>query len=145
MTRVAPKPEAINILLVEDDDGDAMAVERAFRRARIANPIVRVCDGIEALELLRSRDPSGLSTPFIVLADINMPRMTGHELVQEIRASPDLRRLVVFMLSTSRDRGDIETAYDGNVAGYIVKDEAGEDFLKLTEGLGGFWRLVELP
>lgn len=138
----------INILLVEDDDGDAKAVHRAFSKARIANGIVRVRDGVEALDFLREKYSGGNATRgdnFILLVDINMPRLDGHGLVRAIREDPDLRRLIIFMLTTSRAQEDIDQAYDGNVAGYIVKESAGEDFLRLLDLLGSYWRVVELP
>lgn len=135
----------INILLVEDDDGDAKAVMRAFSRAQIANPITRAHDGAEALEILRAHAPHAPESPFICLVDINMPRMSGHEFVAALRADEALRRLVVFMLTTSKLRDDVDHAYDNNVAGYIVKESAGADFLDLIGTLNAYWRLVELP
>lgn len=138
------KAKALNILLIEDDDGDAMAVGRAFRKARVANPIVRAIDGRDALELLRSDDRRGLQSPFVVFLDVNMPRMNGHEFLAEIRKDPALRKLIIFMLSTSRDKRDIDAAYDRNVAGYIVKGTAGEDFLELASNIDSYWTMVEV-
>lgn len=138
-------PDPINILLVEDDDGDAKAVMRAFSRAQIANPIIRAKDGTDALRILRETGVDRPDEPFLCLVDINMPRMNGHEFVAALRADPNLRRLVVFMLTTSRLPDDIETAYNNNVAGYIVKETAGADFLELVGALNSYWRLVELP
>ncbi|WP_418593152.1 response regulator [Ponticoccus sp. (in: a-proteobacteria)] len=139
------KSMPINILLVEDDNGDAKAVIRAFKRAQIANPIVRARDGREALEILHKQRPDMPEAPFICLVDVNMPRMNGHEFVAALRADPDLRKLVVFMLTTSKMRDDVDHAYDNNVAGYIVKESAGADFLDLIGTLNAYWRLVELP
>ncbi len=136
----------MRILLVEDDDGDAKAVRRAFDKARIANEIIRVADGIEALEFLRGTGPSGAAPDrHILLVDINMPRLDGHGLLREIRADPALTRLIVFMLTTSRSQTDIHAAYSAHVAGYIVKQSAGEDFLTLAGMLESFWRVVEIP
>lgn len=152
MTALHFRPEAaarpVQILLVEDDDGDAKAVRRAFDKARIANAMVRVVDGVAALEFLRDTrrisDQRG-DNRFILLVDINMPRLDGHGLLREIRADPDLRRLIVFMLTTSRSQSDIDAAYDPQVAGYIVKQNAGEDFLRLVGLLESYWRIVEIP
>ena len=137
---------SLKILLVEDDDGDAKAVARAFRRAKVANPIVRARDGVEALEILRG-NPSQhrMEPPFVILVDINMPRMDGHQLVQTLRADPDLREHIAFMLTTSRDVDDIGRAYENNVAGYIVKEDAGHDFLRLANTLEMYWTLVQKP
>lgn len=136
---------ALNIVLVEDDDGDAKALQRAFQKAKIANPLYRVRDGVEALEFLRGQ--MGITPPkkFVVLCDINMPRMNGLELLSEIRKDPDLCMTLIFMLTTSDDESDIAAAYRNNVAGYIIKSRAGHMFLDLMETLDAYWRVVELP
>ena len=137
--------QPINILLVEDDDGDAKAVVRAFAKAKIANRIHRVVDGISALEFLRDAERVKTVSPLIVLVDINMPRMNGHEMVSRIREDSTLHQHVIFMLTTSKSSDDRATAYNNNVAGYIVKEKAGQDFLTLVNTLDAYWRLVELP
>lgn len=136
----------LNIFLVEDDDGDAKAVIRAFNKAKVANPIVRAYDGLEALESLRGeggheKPPS----PYIVLLDLNMPRMDGIQFLKELRGDPELNRTIVFILTTSKSDKDKAEAYDLNVAGYIVKETAGVDFLGLIGLIDNYWRLVELP
>jgi len=93
----------LTILLVEDDDGDARAVERAFVRAKIANPIKRVVDGVAALETLKGENGrTPLPFPFVMLVDLNMPRMNGIQLVETLRQDEKLRRSIVFMLTTSK-------------------------------------------
>ncbi|MBR9764416.1 MAG: response regulator [Rhodobacteraceae bacterium] len=144
MTETPMRTRPLNVLLIDDDDGDALAVERAFKTARIANPIIRAHDGGDGLALLREEGRRGLTSPFVILLDLNMPRMNGQEFLKELRADPELRRLTVFMLSTSRDQADIDGAYDKNVAGYIIKDTAGDDFLKLVSPLEAYWRMVEV-
>ncbi len=137
--------QPINILLVEDDDGDAKAVARAFSKAKIANRIHRVVDGISALEFLRDAERMKSASPLIVLVDINMPRMNGHEMVSRMREDSALHQHVIFMLTTSKSHDDRAIAYNNNVAGYIVKEKAGQDFLNLVNTLDAYWRLVELP
>ncbi|MBT9383424.1 response regulator [Pseudooceanicola sp. CBS1P-1] len=143
-----PAPErlsrALNIILVEDDDGDAKAVLRAFARARIANPILRFRDGLEALAFLRGETGTPPET-YVILADIKMPRMTGLELVAEIRRDPNLRQAIVFIMTTSGDERDKFEAYAQNIAGYILKNRAGADFLDLVGTLDHYWRVIELP
>lgn len=135
-----------NLILVEDDDVDAKAVIRAFKKSRIANPIVRAIDGFDALDLLRGQNgrerPQG---PNILLVDINMPRMNGIQLIQKLRQDPRLQSSICFMVTTSKRDEDVAAAYDLNVAGYIVKQNAGEDFLNLIGLLEHYWRVVELP
>lgn len=136
----------LNIFLVEDDDGDAKAVIRAFTKAKIANPIVRAYDGIEALEVLRGEGGHEKPRkPYILLLDLNMPRMDGIQFLKELRADPDLKKSIVFILTTSKNDQDKAEAYDLNVAGYIVKETAGTDFLNLIDLIDNYWRLVELP
>jgi len=95
--------------------------------------------------MLRKRLSEDIREPVVALVDINMPRMNGHEFVEAIRADSDLQELTVFMLTTSEDSNDIERAYDSHVAGYIVKERAGEDFLHLVNTLESYWRVVEHP
>ncbi|SIO18147.1 response regulator [Vannielia litorea] len=148
MNAHVPTPTAqnvLNIILIEDDDGDAKAVLRALSQSRIANPVHRMRDGIEALAFLRGEGATRPPEHYVVLLDINMPRMNGHEFMAELRNDPRLNRAVVFMLSTSRDETDIARAYDKNVAGYVLKGNAGMDFLRLINGVEHFWRIVVLP
>jgi len=136
----------LNILLVEDDDGDAKAIERAFKKAKIANPILRAVDGVEALDMLKGANgKTKPPSPYILLVDINMPRMNGIQLIEALRADPDLRHTVAFILTTSKRDEDKTAAYDLNVAGYILKTTAGHDFLNLVSLVDYYWRIVELP
>lgn len=136
----------LTILLLEDDDGDAKMVTRAFSNANITNPLVRVVDGVDALELLRGDNlREKLTKPYVIISDINMPRMNGITFLQELRKDPNLNRSVVFMLTTSKDPGDVFLAYESHVAGYITKETAGKDFLDLIKLMSLYWELVEVP
>jgi CheY-like chemotaxis protein len=136
----------LNILLVEDDDGDAKAVQRAFRRTTVANPIIRAVDGIEALEIMKGTNGRAKpSSPYLLLVDLNMPRMNGIQLIKALREDEILRHSVVFVLSTSKRDEDKMAAYDLNVAGYILKGTAGRDFLSLVNLMDCYRRIVELP
>ena len=144
--RTTGAPNPIRILLVEDDDGDAKAVERTFLNARIANPILRVRDGVEAMEMLKGTDQQPrLEPPYLLLVDLNMPRMNGIQLVTAIREDPGLHESIIFMLTTSNRAEDKQAAYSLNVTGYILKERAGEDFLKLFSLVDTYWRIVEMP
>lgn len=138
--------DTVQILLVEDDDIDAEAVERAFRKQRIANPIRRVVNGAEALACLRGETAeSKIEWPFLILLDLNMPKMNGIEFLQEMRADEKLRTSIVFVLTTSDADADKIKAYDLNIAGYIVKSRVGEDFVNLVSMIDHYWRYVEFP
>jgi CheY-like chemotaxis protein len=144
--RTTGVPNPICILLVEDDDGDAKAVERTFQKARIANPILRARDGVEAMEILKGSDKQPrIEPPYLLLVDLNMPRLDGIQLVKAIRADPELRETIIFMLTTSNRAEDKQAAYSLNVTGYILKERAGEDFLKLFNLVDTYWRIVEMP
>jgi len=136
----------LNILLVEDDDGDAKAVSRAFQKAKIANQILRAVDGIDALDMLRGTNgKEKIPSPYILLVDLNMPRMSGIQLIQAIREDTELNHTIAFILTTSKREEDKMDAYDLNVAGYIVKATAGQDFLNLVNLVDCYWRIVEIP
>jgi CheY-like chemotaxis protein len=135
-----------NIVLVDDDDGDAKAVRRAFQKAKIANPFVRAVDGLDALDILRGANgKTKVAAPYLLLVDLNMPRMGGIQLIRALRADEQLRQSIAFILTTSSSEDDKEAAYDLHVAGYIVKATAGEDFLNLADLVDCYWRIVELP
>lgn len=130
------------ILLVEDDDVDAKSVERAFKKLKIVNLIVRAKDGMIALELLKKCE---VSKPYLILLDLNMPRMGGLEFLAEIRKDEGLKNSVVFVLTTSKDDEDKLAAYEKNIAGYIVKERLQYGFDELVKLLDHYWRIVELP
>lgn len=109
-------------LVVEDNELDVEKLRRCFKRQKIANPIRHAEDGYEALDILQgSNGAAKLNEPFVILLDLNMPRMGGLELLQRLRADPGLRRSRVFVMTTSDHERDVEAAYLLNVAGYIVK------------------------
>ncbi len=137
----------VSFLLVDDDEIDVISMQRAMKKQRIVNPLLVARDGVEALEILRGQHPD---TPrpasVIVLLDLNMPRMNGHEFLNAIRGDESLSRLVVFVLTSSRHERDIHQAYEQHVAGYIVKDDISNGGLAKALGLlDSYWRVVELP
>ena len=135
-----------HILLVEDDEIDAEVIFRSFARQKIANPIVHAVDGLEALAMLRGENSAvSLSRPYIILSDINMPRMNGLELLKRIREDPDLNPSVVFILTSSNQVEDKLAAYNAQIAGYILKQKAGQDFREMIRFLECYQSIVELP
>ena len=138
--------ENIHILLVEDDEIDAEAIMRGFRAQRIANPFTVVSDGVEALAALRGENGSvPVPRPYLILLDINMPRMNGIEFLGALRDDPQLRKSIVFVLTTSDRDEDIVAAYDKHIAGYLLKSHAGRDFVNLITMLDSYWRIVQFP
>jgi CheY-like chemotaxis protein len=136
----------IHILLVEDDDVDAELVIRAFRRERIENPFTIVHDGLEALDVLRGTGGCRrIHQPYIILLDINMPRMNGIEFLQALRKDSHLKQSIVFVLSTSNGDEDRLAAYERQVAGYLLKANAGDDFRHVIRLIDIYRCIVEFP
>ena len=133
---------ALNILLVDDDEIDVMTVKRAFSKANIANKLFIATDGIEALELLRSDGVPAERR--LMLLDLNMPRMSGIELLREIRADPALQALTVIVLTTSNEDRDRVEAYRLNVAGYLLKPVTFHAFAEVMVTLNKYWTLMEM-
>jgi CheY-like chemotaxis protein len=137
---------SVTFLLVDDDEVDVQAMQRPFRRVRLANDMVVARDGIEALDTLRGNGRPPLERPFIVLLDLNMPRMGGIEFLEVMRADAELADTVIFVLTTSAEEIDRVAAYRNHVAGYIVKpDLSGDGLLKAIDMLDRYWRVVALP
>ncbi|UCG74025.1 MAG: response regulator [Chromatiales bacterium] len=144
MCQAPMKP--VSILLVEDDQIDAKAFMRAMETQRISNPVIRAKDGVDAWEILKGmHGDTPLARPHIIILDINMPRMSGIELLRKLRGDEDLRDSIVFVLTTSNDDQDKIEAYNLNVAGYMLKSDMANGFLKAVELIDKYWRVVELP
>ena len=132
----------VTLFLIEDDDVDAITVERALKKRRIANPMIRAKDGMEALSFLQENK---VPKPYITLLDLRLPRMNGIEFLDEIRKDELLHDMVVFVLTTSHDERDIKATYEHNIAGYFIKESAGDELLGIADMLQGYWRIVCLP
>jgi len=133
------------ILLVEDDEVDQLAMKRAFEKLKIKNSLVIAENGIEALKILREKTDQNVQRPFLIILDLNMPRMSGHEFLKELRSDDDLKDLVVFVMTTSGDEQDVIKSYNMNVAGYVVKGNLADSFLEAVNMIEHYWRVVELP
>lgn len=132
----------VHVLIIDDDHVDVMTIKRAFQKSKIANPLIVATDGIEAMEMLKA---GRVPRPFVILLDVKMPRMSGHEFLDALRADEELSKSVVFMLTTSDSQDDKDAAYSRHVAGYIVKQYAGDGFLDLVQMLDHYWNIVEVP
>jgi CheY-like chemotaxis protein len=132
--------KVVTILLVEDDEVDVKALHWAFDKLKIANPVLVARDGVAALEMLPQ-----ISRPYLVITDINMPRMNGIELLRKIRVTPEYRDSIVFVLTTSNDEQDKIDAYNLNVAGYMLKSDMGTSFSRAIALIENYWKVIEFP
>lgn len=133
------------ILLVEDSDADAEMTTDALGESRVANPVVRVRDGVEALDYLMQRNAfSSRDThnPVVVLLDIKMPRLDGLEVLKQMRSNDALRRIPVVILTSSREESDVARSWDLGVNAYVVKPVDSTQFFAAVQNLGQFWAVL---
>jgi CheY-like chemotaxis protein len=140
----------IVILIAEDDPDDRMLTIRALEQNRLANDIKWVEDGEELMDYLHRRgryeDGARAPRPGLILLDLNMPRMDGREALQAIKADPDLRRIPVVVLTTSRAERDVVQSYDLGVNAFVTKPVTFEALAEALRVLGNFWfEIVKLP
>ena len=141
---IARKP--VTLFVVDDDEIDRETILRSVEDMGLENPVRTARDGEEALAVLRGTDGmEPIAGPFLILLDLNMPRMNGLELLEEIRRDPDLHRTIVFVLTTSNAENDRMAAYDRNIAGYVLKARAGLEFERVVGLVEQFGRTVEFP
>lgn len=132
--------QLVNFLLVEDDDDHAELVKRNLRRARVANSVTHVMDGVEALDFLHRRGAyPNAERPDVVLLDLKLPKADGLEVLAEIRANKDLADLPVVILTTSDAEADRERAYQHHVNSYLVKPVDFEKFRQMVNDLSLYW------
>src|SRR5947207_3115424 len=138
---------AIEILLVEDNPGDARLAWEAIREARVCNNLRWVADGVEALAYLRREGKfAEVQRPDLILLDLNLPRKDGREVLAEIKNDENLRRIPVVVLTTSQAEEDILKAYHLNANCYISKPVDLERFIKVVNAIENFWlTIVKLP
>lgn len=137
----------INILLVEDNEGDILLTTEALTEGKIANKVDVVKDGYEAILYLENKGRyADAATPDLILLDVNLPKLNGHEVLEKIKSKEQLKHLPVIMLSTSSSSEDIMASYKNQVNCYITKPVEAEDFLKVISSIEQFWiSVVKLP
>lgn len=135
--------QPFHLLHVEDDELDALNVQRLLRGSTRVAAVEVAHDGVEALVRLRSGAIS--MHRLVVLLDIRMPRMNGLEFLAELRADPALRHLPVVVMTTSQDAADLAGAYRHCIAGYLVKSNDREQFRRALEAFEEYWARVLLP
>ena len=137
------------ILLADDNENDLELEQRALVQYRIANEIVVVRDGAEALDFLYRRgqfSDRNPADPLVVLLDIKMPKVSGLEVLQQMKADPQLRMVPVVMLTSSREGPDVEECYQLGANAYVVKPVDFAQFAEAVKTIGKFWAVLnELP
>ncbi|HUS07313.1 MAG TPA: response regulator [Bryobacteraceae bacterium] len=137
----------MEVLLVEDDPADVRLTQEAFREGRMLVNLTVARDGVEAMEMLsRSSTTAVPPKPDLILLDLNLPRKNGREVLLEIKASDEWKRIPVIIMSTSKAPQDIQKAYSLNANCYIAKPVDLEQFLSVVRSIEDFWlTIVTLP
>jgi CheY-like chemotaxis protein len=135
----------IEILLIEDDPGDVLLTTEAFEASKVTNVLRVVSDGAEAIEHLRAHADAG-TAPDLVLLDLNLPKVSGPEILEFIKTDPRLRRIPVVVLTTSAAEEDIVRTYDRHANAYVTKPVDVDRFLDVVRQIDDFYlTVVQLP
>jgi two-component system, chemotaxis family, response regulator Rcp1 len=133
-------PVPIEILLVEDNPGDARLTKEALRDARVRNNLHVAPDGVEALAFLRRQGKhAGVPKPDLILLDLNLPKKDGREVLEEVKGDDQLRHIPVVILTTSQAERDIAESYRLRANAYVTKPVDLEQFLKVVQSIEHFW------
>lgn len=138
---------ALDVLLVEDDEGDVLMTREAFEFYKLRNPLHVVSDGEQALQFLRRTGPfADAPRPGMILLDVNLPRRSGLEVLAELKQDPDLMLIPVVMLTTSQADEDILRSYKLHANAYVSKPVDFENFVEAIRQIDDFFMtLVQLP
>lgn len=142
--------KSLTVLVADDDDDDRGYIRRAWEKSRAANDLRFVEDGEELTEYLnhsgRYSDPASAPRPAVILLDLNMPKKDGREVLREIKADPELRRIPAIVLTTSKADEDICRSYDLGANSYITKPVTFGALVDVLQVLGKYWiEIVDLP
>ena len=140
------EPVPSHFLLVDDDDDHAELVIQGMKRGRVCNTLDRVRDGVEAMDYLYQRGPyASKPRPDVVLLDLNMPRMGGHEVIEKVRGDPRLCFIPIVVLTTSDADGDRTRSYELHANSYLVKPINFQEFTKMAQELSLYWGVWNRP
>jgi CheY-like chemotaxis protein len=144
---IEPNGHPIRILLVEDNPGDARLTIEALREAKVRNELEHVIDGEQALALLRRQGRfSDSARPDLILLDLNLPKMDGRAVLEEIKNDQDLRRIPVVILTTSQAEKDVLMSYNLHANCFITKPVDLDEFMEVVRRIESFWlTVVRLP
>ncbi len=139
--------QPVDILLVEDNPGDIRLTQEALRDGKLLNHLTAVSDGEQAIAFLRRQgNYAQASRPDLILLDLNLPRKDGREVLAEVKADPDLRRIPVVVVTSSRAEQDILKAYDLHTNCYVTKPVDLVKFVAVVKSIEDFWvHIVKLP
>ena len=138
----------LRILLVEDNPDDVLIAERSLKKGNMSekSDLSVVNDGQAALDFLHRRGEYGdAPRPDLILLDLNLPKIDGHEVLSEIKKNENLRRIPVIVLTISEREEDMVKAYNSGASGYITKPPSSAEFAKVIETVLDYWRISELP
>ena len=136
----------VTIVMIEDDEGHARLIEKNIRRAGISNDIRHFADGTSALDhLLNAQHGPALNGPALVLLDLNLPDMSGTDILEKIKGDDKLRRTPVVVLTTTDDKTEIQRCYDLGCNVYITKPVNYESFADAIRQLGLFLAVIQVP
>jgi len=140
-------PRPLSVLLVEDDPGDVLIAREAMAAGQLSTRLDVVADGVEAMAYLRHEDAYGdVRRPDLILLDLNLPRMSGHEVLAEVKNDPQLRRIPVVVLTTSTAQEDIARSYDLHASVHVSKPVDFDEFAGVVKQIDEFFGSVaELP
>lgn len=138
--------QPVTIVMVEDDEGHARLIERNIRRAGISNSIKHFTDGTSALDyLFNHAEGPTMNGPALTLLDLNLPDMSGIDILAKIKAEPRLKRMPVVVLTTTDDKVEIQRCYDLGCNVYITKPVNYESFADAIRQLGLFLSVIQVP
>jgi CheY-like chemotaxis protein len=138
----------VTIVMIEDDEGHARLIEKNVRRAGVSNAIVPFSNGTEALDYILGKDRSGDASrdrSLLILLDLNLPDMTGVDILAKVKTNPHTKRLPVVVLTTTDDAGEIQRCYDLGANVYITKPVDYENFANAIRQLGLFFAVIQVP
>ncbi|HTA83324.1 MAG TPA: response regulator [Bacteroidia bacterium] len=141
--------EVVEIMLVEDNPDDAALTIRALKKQNIANKLIHLHDGAEALDFIYGKgNYAGRNiqiTPKVILLDLKMPKVNGMEVLETLKSDENTKAIPIVMLTSSAEDPDIERCYQLGANSYIVKPVEFEEFTKAVAGLGMYWMLLNKP
>lgn len=145
-----PQPKPVTILMADDSSDDRFLAREALRESLVVNDLREVEDGEELMDYLHRRgeysDPESSPRPGLILLDLNMPRKSGREALEEIKEDENLRRIPIVVLTTSEDEADIIASYDLGVSSFITKPVTFERLVEIMKAFGKYWiEIVSIP